>query len=373
MLKILKNQGFTAIEGVGGFVNFSVDKYDILHRTFIYGPGNQASGERFTLAARMLDIPNGGDFAPPDWVPRDVSSYAAMNLNTKNAFESSKTLVNEIVGDEVFEDVLESIKTDENGPRIDIRKELIAYLENRVVIFSDNQLPITPKSERIVFAVPTNNAEKLAVTIQKQMETDEDAKRREINGHVVWEVVDAQTDLPMITIENAEALAGDGADKAADEEPEEKPMLPNSAVTVAFGQLFVATHIDILAKVLASEEQRQKLSTSSDFERVTTEMAKLKLSSESAEMFTRTDDAYRQAYELLRAGRMPEAESMIGKLLNSMLGEGKEGVLRSQRIDGSKLPEFDAVRRYLGPAGLSVTTEGDGWFITGIVLPKQAE
>ena len=59
-------QGFTAIQGVGGFLNFSTDKYEMLHRTFIYAPGNQAEGqERFELSARMLKFPNGGTFTPP--------------------------------------------------------------------------------------------------------------------------------------------------------------------------------------------------------------------------------------------------------------------------------------------------------------------
>lgn len=294
-----------------------------------------------------------------------------MNLNSKNAFETSKTLVNEIVGDEVFEDVLESIKTDENGPKIDVRKDLIAYLGNRVTIISDLQLPITPKSERMLVAVETTNPEQLAITIQKQMETDEDAKRRIINGHVVWEVVDEQSELPMVTIENSPAF---GAGLAADEEePAEKPLLPNSAVTVAYGQLFVATHIDILAKVLADEAARGKLSNSADFRRVEAEIEKLHLPEESVRVFTRTDDAYRGTYELLRAGRMPEAESMVGKLLNSIMGEGKEGVLRTQRIDGSKLPEYDMVRRYFGPAGMTVTTEADGWMLSGFTLVKEPE
>ena len=204
MFKIFKNQGFTAIQGIGGFVNFSVDKYEMLHRTFIFGPGSK-TGERFTLAARMLDIPNGGTYTPPDWVPRNVASFAAFNLNTKNAFESSKTLVNEIVGDEVFEEVLEQIRDDPNGPKIDVRRDLIAYLGNRVTVVSDLQIPITPKSERMLVAIETANPEKLAAAIQKSMETDPDAKRREINGHVVWEIVDEETELPMVTIENSPA------------------------------------------------------------------------------------------------------------------------------------------------------------------------
>ncbi|MGD9721781.1 MAG: hypothetical protein AB7O59_05165 [Pirellulales bacterium] len=375
MLKILKNQGFTAIEGVGGFVNFYVTGYEMLHRTFIYAPGNK-SGDRFELAARMLDLPNGGNFLPPDWVPRDVASYAALNLNTSNAFEMSKTLVNEVVGDEVFDDVIESIRSDENGPMIDVRKDLIALLGNRVTIISDMQVPITPKSERMVFAVETNDPEKLAVTIRKQMETDEDAHERMIAGHVVWEIVDQQSELPMVTIEtNAEFGFGDSGAPAQEEEPEEeeKPLLPNSAVTVAHGQLLVATHIDILAKVLAEESVRGTLGTSSDFLRVEAELEKLQLPEQSARMFVRTDDAYRGVYELLKTGRMPESESMLGKLLNAMLGEGKEGVLRTQRIDGSKLPDYDLVRRYLGPAGMTATTESDGWMLTGFTLVKEPQ
>jgi hypothetical protein len=375
MLKILKNQGFTAIEGIGGFVNFYNQPYEILHRTFIYAPGNK-SGERFELAARMLELPNGGDFLPPSWVPRDVASYVAVNLDTKNAFEMSKTLVNEIVGDEVFEDVIESIHTDENGPMIDVRGEFVAYLGNRITIISDLQLPVTPKSERMLFAVNTNNPDGLANTLRKQMETDEDAHERNINGHVVWEIVDEQTELPMVTIETDTDFGfgnAGGAQEEEEMEEEEKPLLPNSAVTVAHGQLLVATHIDILAKVLADESVRGTLGASSDFLRIEEQLGQLRLKEQSAQAFTRTDDAYRGVYELLKTGRMPESESMIGKLLNSLLGEGKEGVLRQQQIDGSKLPDYDLVRRYLGPAGLTATTEENGWMVTGFLLVKEVE
>jgi hypothetical protein len=371
MLKILREQGFTAIQGVGGFVNFSVDQFEMLHRTFVYAPGNKSGGERFTLAARMLEFPNGGTFTPPQWVPRDVATYAAANLNSKNAFETSKTLVNEIVGDEVFEDVLESIRTDENGPKIDIRRDLVAFLGNRIMLISDLQLPITPKSERLLVAVDTNNEQRLAEVIKSWMEKDPDTRRRDINGHVVWEIVDEKAELPMVTIENSPLDADSG--KAEEEEPQEKPLLPNSAVSVAHGHLLVATHIDILAKVLSDVDKRQTLAESPDFLRVESEVARLAQPEQFGHVFTRTDDAYRGVYELLRMGKMPESESMFGKLLNAMLGEGKEGVLRTQRIDGSKLPEYDMVRRYLGPAGMTMTTEADGWFLTGFLLPKDAE
>ncbi len=67
---------------------------------------------------------------------------------------------------------------------------------------------------------------------------------------------------------------------------------------------------------------------------------------------------------------MPESESILGKLLNAVLGEGKEGVPRAPRIDGSKLPDYEAVRRYFGPAGMWATSEENGWFLTGFTLSK---
>ncbi len=376
MLKILREQGFTAIEGIGGFVNFAAEGYEILHRSFVYAPGNPAGVARFTLAARMLEFPNsasGETFTPPAWVPRDVASYAAFNVDTKNAFENSKTLVNAIVGDEVFEDVLDSIKTDENGPQIDVRREIIAHLGNRVTIISDLQLPITPKSERMLFAIGVDDETQMADVVRRWMESDPDTKRREINGHTVWEVVDEEAELPMVTIENSPTFAGAGGKDEGEEEPEEKPLLPNSAVTVAHGHLLIATHIDILNKVLARVEEREQLAKSADYQRVQEDLAKLAMPQQFGQMFTRTDEAYRGTYELFRTGKLPEAESMVGKMLNSLLGDGKEGVLRTQRLDGSKLPEYDVVRRYLGPAGVSTTTEADGWFITGFLLKKDGQ
>jgi hypothetical protein len=368
MLKILKTEGFTAIQGVGGFVNLSTDKYEMLHRTFIHAPGN-ATGERFELSARMLKFPNGGEFTPPNWVPRDLATYVAVNIDTKNAFENSKSLVNQVVGDEVFDDVLESIKTDENGPQIDIRADLIGYLGDRVTVISDLQIPITPKSERLLFAVPAKDEKHLAGVIQDWMETDPDTRKREIAGHVVWEIVDEKAELPMITIEGSPLDKPSGEEEV--EEEEERALPPNSAVTVAHGHLFVATHIDILTKVLTEYENGAKLAQSADYLRVQAEIAAVAQPEQFGQSFTRTDEAYRGAYELLRTGKMPESESMMGKMLNSLLGEGKEGVLRSQRIDGSKLPDYDMVRRYLGPAGLTMTSEPTGWLMTGFTLLKE--
>ena len=70
---------------------------------------------------------------------------------------------------------------------------------------------------------------------------------------------------------------------------------------------------------------------------------------------------------------MPESETMLGRMLNTVFGAGKKGVLRKQEVDGSKLPEFDAVRSHLGTAGGFGVSEENGWFLKGFMLSKKAE
>ena len=374
MLKILKNQGFTCVQGLGGYVNFMADRYQLLHRTFIYAPAVAGAADKYELAARMLKFPNGTEFKPFSWIPREVATYASFNLDLKNAFESSKTFVDEVVGDPVFEDVLTSIEEDPNGPQINIRRDLVAHLGQRAVMISDYQLPITPKSERILVAIEINDPKAVATTIAKTMKTDPDARRREYNGYEIWEIIDEESELPMVTIENHPAFASNANDEnEEDEEEEEKKALPNMVITVAHDRLIVASHLDFLVKALNTVSEREALSNSVDFAIVHDELQKLVPGEHSAQTFSRTDEEYRAVYELIRQGRMPEAETMLGKILNNILGDGKEGSVREQKIDGSKLPDFETVRRSFGPGGMSVVSEEEGWSLTGFTMSKDID
>ena len=87
--------------------------------------------------------------------------------------------------------------------------------------------------------------------------------------------------------------------------------------------------------------------------------------------FSRTDEEFRSAYELIKQGKMPHSESVLGKVLNRMLGPEEKNVIRKQEIDGKNLPNYQIVRRYLGPSGLFVTPLDNGWLVTGIMVSKQ--
>lgn len=365
MLAILKGQGFEAVEAVGGWIHVSTETMELLHRTFVYAPGNPEADERFRLAARILDFPNDTKFVWPDWVPRDLAAAVSFRWNVRDAFEYSKTLVDAIANDpSFFEDLLSSIRDDPNGPQIDVRKGLVAFLEKEVTVISDYVLPVTPQSERLLVAIRVSNPKAVAETIHKALVTDPYAKRLEVEGQTVWEIAEEDDGgVPNLNLQIP------GAAPAA---PPAKEPLPNSAVTVANGHFIVATHVDFLRRILQERPAEDRLSLSEDVKMVDSYLNQVGAGSDSLRFFSRTDESYRPTYEMIRAGRMPESESMLGKLLNRVLGPDDEDVLREQTIDGSTLPEYQAVRRYLGPSGAFVRTEEDGWMATGILLDKKA-
>ena len=371
MLAILRTQGFDAVQGIGGTVSMSTGAEDFLHRTFVFAPGDPDAEHRFTLAARMLDFPNQDTWEWPEFIPRDLATAMQLRWNVRQAFEYSSTLVDAIAGDEnFFEDLLSSIKDDPNGPQIDVRQDFVKFLGDRVVLISDHVFPITPSSERMLFAISVTDELAIRAAVQKVLDTDPDAVQHVIEGTKVWEYV--QEDTP-----NFESLDIDGIDligPEADEEPVDdgERLLPNAAITVAHGYFIVATHLTFLERILAPRAEGDHLSSSEDALHIDQNLKRVGAASDSFRFFSRTDEEYRPSYELIRQGKMPESESMLGRVLNRILGPEDDDVLRQQSIDGSKLPEFDRVRRYLGPSGLYSRTEADGWFCSGVVLDKQA-
>jgi hypothetical protein len=390
VFKALKNQGYTAIKGVGGHLNFSTAGYELLHRTAIYAPA-ASSDERFQLAARALEFPNGENHQPPAWVPREIASFASINLNASKAFGASKSLVNELANDPktdkspgFIDDILEGIKIDPDGPQVDIEGEILANLGDRAYIITDYEYPVTPQCERILAAVEAKNAEAVSKAIDRLMSADSSATQLTINGVKVWMMTQPEP-APAATASFEPApviiMGGDGFIQVTEEQDPapkgEKDVAdrfrtPNSAFAVARGHLFYTTHIELLRKVLEQAEDQKSLNDAADLQTVFAEMEKLGAKENSFRFFGRTDEQVRPTYELVRAGKMPESETMLGRILNRMLEEPRALEPRKQKIDGSELPAYDMVRRYLGPAGSFVTTRDDGWFITGFSLPKRA-
>jgi hypothetical protein len=358
-LKVAKNQGFTAIKGIGGFANLATGRYGVLHRTYVYAP------PPYELAMRMASFANGGDFTPPEWVTRDISTYMSFQTDMLNAFDRFDTLFDEIYGEKgVWKDTLESIEADPNGPQINLRRDLVEHLGQRATVITDYELPITATSQRRLLAIEAKNADKLAAVIDKSMNGDERARRLEIEGHPVWEIIPEDASTPTLDIDDASDTRRKRP-ASRDGEPPAPVSLANSAVTVAKGHLLVASHIGLLRKVLADIEKQDQLANDRDYLMVQAECSKLGASNDCAQFFARTDEQYRVMYELFQQGRLPEADTFMAHFVNFLMGEEKEGVTRKPRLDGSKLPNYKIVQHYLSPGGTFTTSTDDGWFLIG--------
>jgi hypothetical protein len=370
-LNILENQGFDAIQGMGGFVNLAAyGSFEVLHRTSVYAPAVTNDPTKYKLAMRIMQFPNVEKMPPEPWIPRSLASYRTFNMDLQNAYKYVGTLFDAIAGYEnAFQDAMSGLETDPYGPQIEVQKEFVAHLGQRVSLFTDYELPITTKSERFMFMVELKNEAAVAATVEKYMNADPNAEQKQFQGKVVWEIKPAQTDIPELEIDFEPVGTADESQDGM------KPTaMTHSAVCVTDGHLLVASHLTFLEKMLAAKAKGDQLSDAPDFREVEVTLNQLLPGPVAARCFRRTDEAYRPTYELLRQGKMPESETLLGRLLNRLLTtpeDEEEGVLRKQRIDGRQLPPFEMVRRYFSPAGIVVRSLDDGWFVVGATLTKQ--
>jgi hypothetical protein len=372
-VKILSEQGFDAIKAAGGFVNLSVDgTYELLHRTAIVAPPIPGEADKYRLAMRMMKFPNQDELTANKWIPRQLATYRTFSCDLNNAFQHFGSLFDAIAGyEDAFDGVLEGLERDPYGPQIDVQKNFVSHLGERVMMVTDYEMPITTKSERFMIAVEIKDEKAIAATIEKFMKSDPNASSSEFEGKTIWEIHEAEADIPEIDIAELDPELLE-----SDESSEEDGLgaLASSAVCVTDGHLFIASHADFLRKVLAKENEAEKLLAAGDFKAVENVMSELLEGPISAKFFVRSDEAFRPVYEMIQQGKMPESESLLGRILNRMLTPPEsedEGVLREQKIDGSKLPDFEMVRRYFGPSGTVVRSDDDGWFIVGATLSKQ--
>jgi hypothetical protein len=375
LITVLRKQGFSAIQGVGGHIFLATGDEEILHRTFIYAPPvkrepGDMSKDKWNLAMRILDFPNSTALAPPNWVPQDIATYVTFHNRLQNSFWHSETLVDEYMGEKgVFKDLLQNLEFDPNGPKINLKRELIDQLGERVVVISDVKVPVDVKSERLIVAIEILRPAVVAKTLEKNFSLDPKAKKLDINGNTVWQIINEDGgEAAPLTVE------GDGANFVAKEEEEvaEEAVLPNMALTVYNSQLVVATHVEFLEEVMKQVDQNKPLVNLPEYVRVEQALKRLGADKDSLRAFTRTDESYRGTYDLLRQGKLPEGETILARVLNNVLGSGKKDEVRKQEIDGSKLPPFEQVQKYLGPAGSYLHTEEDGWIFVGCLLKKQA-
>jgi hypothetical protein len=303
-------------------------------------------------------------------------TWPASSRNRGCAFDNVGPLFDAIKDHkDAWANSLKGWKEDPYGNQVDVREEFVKNMGSRITILAGYDVPISPASEHSVFAIEAKNEQELAKTLAKWMTREPDVERREVGQFVIWERVPPNHDAEEPEVKVPGLFESEPEEQGEEEETEREPVLPNSAVTVALGHIMMASDIQYLQEILQGFGQRERLSSSPDYEQVLNSMNRLAPGERCGWHFGRSDEEFRPTFELIRQGKMPESKTMLGKFLNNVLTteqEREDGILRQQQIDGSTLPSFEAVRRYFGPHGRVTRSDKDGWFITGAILNKEA-
>lgn len=372
IVKLLENQGFDAVKAAGGILALAGDKYQMLHRGSILAPPVTDKPSKYKLAARMLQFENAPLAPIPAWVHSDSASFSRINLRFEEIFWASETLLNEAFGDEIFQDIIEGIKEDEDGPQIDIAKNVLPNLDDQLILITDNTLPSELNSERMLIAIRVSDSKAIGTAISKAMEVEPDASIMDaVPGVDIWRVQRGGDDDDL-----DEDLFGDlDIGLGEDEIEESPPLLDHWAIAMIdkganseFPYLMFSNDPDML--VAAATRIRSGtitgLSDEPEIKAIVAALKELGCKTPAMERVVRTKLSFRAKYNLLREGKLKDSDSVLSSFYRRFL-EDQEAET-DESINATDLPPLSVIEKYLpSGGGFSETTE-DGWSLTGFLL-----
>jgi len=361
ILKILESEGFDRLLCAAGSVQFNKVDLDMHHQGYILRE------EELPTSVQILDFPNQPQLIPPPWIHPDSASVLGFSWNFSQAFPKFRGIVDAYIGDEQFEEILEGIKLDPNGPQIDIKKEILPYIETEFFAVTRIVQPITPESKRSLICVKLNDPEnKLTGVLNRYSKTEPGASTEDIGEYRIWKFSNEE-----IQEETLEFDSIPGAKSKAAEE-RDAPLLKQWAVSLIDGYFVFASNPETLTEAI---ERASQQATESEFEAqslvMETRALQQKLVSGEGMSFSEVDlseRSFEMQYELFRQDILPQSRSLLALILERVFKTDKA---KPQQLQGGRLPPFEQVKGFFTPAGMVVRTEKDGWGIDGFVLGKK--
>jgi hypothetical protein len=316
--------GINGLKAVGGSFAFNEGEFDSVSRVFIYAPG-PAQG-----ILKMFRMPP-ADLRPQPWVPATVASYGTFSFD----FDAFWSGLNELV-DQFAPGVLDQVQkglAEADGGGLDIKRDLITPLGQRVTAISDFKKPVTETSQRLLFAVALDDAQAAQASLNKILDMAKASpKKRNFQGTTIYDF-----DLP------AEAAASG--------------ITGPISLAIAKDCLFIATEPTLLEQVLRGGGE--PLLESREYQ----EVARHFPSTSSSLGFDRPEDQVRQLYSLFGSDQFKQA-------LEQMRAQNPDAPPFHELFDPKLLPEFDAIVKYLAPSGSYGSPGDDGMLYTSFTLRK---
>ncbi|MCE9607467.1 MAG: hypothetical protein K8U03_21480 [Planctomycetia bacterium] len=366
-LKVANDAGLNGILGVGGQAVVANGDLGTLLRVGV------VTKKPYEKAMQMFAFPVGADFVPQPWVRQDIVGYTTLHWDTMQAFDNFGPIFDGFLEQAgIWKEVVESLKTDPDGPQVDVRGEFFSLLGTRLTLIADKKLPPALDSSQFCLAIEikkgANAAEteatekKLTETLSKAFKGDPSVEKTEIilgNGKLdVWKITSTE-EVPPAAANQAGVVNG-------------VRVVFRAYVTVHNGHVLIGSDLDALGKVMAPAEGGG-LALSPDYVAVTNVLGKYiptEASQPIALGFNRSDELLRVDYELFKAGKMAGSQTLLGRLFDLVWREAEKEGRTIKALDGSKLPPFEKIQKYLSPTGMIISNSEDGLFLLGFTLEK---
>ncbi|WP_146513384.1 membrane or secreted protein [Rubripirellula amarantea] len=370
VLKLLEGQGFDAIKAAGGIVVMAGKKYDVLHKGYVLAPPTTQEPSKYEKAARMLQFVNEPLREIPTWVGENIASLNRLNVRIEEAFWASESLINEALNEDMFRDIINGIRDDEDGPQIDIENELLPNLDDRVLLLTDNTTPADITSERMLVAIRVKDGPAIAKIIRRVMEAEPDASRMKgPDGVDIWRVQRGESE---------DDFGADLFDDFADEEADENnppPLLDHWAIALVnqgkgsdSAYLIFSSHPELLVETTERiiNGTPGGLGSVAEVQQVLAAMKEVGGDEFNYDHVARMKLTLRAKYELLRQNKLKDSDSIIASLTRRLFEDEEGGP--PDPLDAKKLPPLSQVEKYFPVGGSSFTTESDGWSMTAFFL-----
>ncbi len=333
--ELYRSQGFDALSAIGATVYFGGPQADMQFIAAIYAP------KPWSKSMQMIDLRNGA-LQLETWIGSKVAACSVLNLHADSVYANLAPFFDEVIAKGVegtWGDILAALRDDEDGPRLDLNKEVLAYLAGPALVLEVETLPVTPESPQVVLAAKASDETKLQAGLKKAMQDDPLISTRDIAGTTCYYSTSQDDKDALLWI-----------------------------MCVAHGHLYMANDFDIVSTILQNKVE-SPLADDAAFQAAQT-LWKQQLPGEpSGIAFYRLDSWMQVRYELLRVGRSIVSRKSLSGMINNFLG-GEPIEEEKPTLDGSKLPPFEQIRQYLGTLDASLTTVESGWLLVGHIRDK---
>jgi hypothetical protein len=324
-MAVLPLLGLNNLKGIGGTIHLDTEEYDSVSRILVY-VDQPVSG-----LLSVFHFPATKQ-TPPAWVTEDSTAYVAVNWDIQKAFSAVEGVIDQFMGPGFTAQKLDEWATDDNGPKIHVKKDILDNLDGTITVATDSPDASKADGMRLLVAVGVKDSKKAKAALDKVSKMQGiPVKTRDFRGQVIYTL---------------EGIPGFGNS--------EKEM----GLTVIQNHLMFSNDISRLEQVILGDKDRKPLADSEKYKKLAKHFPK----ETSIQWYQEQESQMKSIYEMFRSGKASESLAAFPPLAKIIEG-----------IDFKKLPEFDAIKKYLPATGSYGVPHANGAVFVSFTLKSQAQ